>query len=334
MKGVSAVIATILILMITVSLAASAYIFFSSTLSATQQTGEKQIASTTQKLSTQFNVESVKGNTIYVRNNGIGDLANLTVFVDNVLVNTSMSPIKSGGTGSVTVSSFIDYSSAKSMKVGAGALFNSLTLTSLQGYDNLAAHWKFDEPAGAIYFADSSGNNFQGSCFSSQYCPASGATGKVNKAANFDKVDDYIQVSDSSVLQLTNRGSIEAWIYKNQNGGGIVSKTSGSGYYLIDQGGQIVFGWLYSAATSNQVVPTGSWNHIAATYDGAQLKVYINGYLDKTQSYIGSASSTGAMLYIGMTTAGTRYGGLIDELRIWNRTLSGDEIEAHYLDGK
>ncbi len=334
MKGVSAVVATILILLITVSLAASAYVWFNSIVSSTEQTGEKQIASTMQKLSTQFNVEGVKGNTVYVRNNGLGDLANLTVFVDNVLVNTSMPTIKAGETGSVTINSFIDYSSAKSMKVGAGALFSSLTLTSLQGYDNLVAYWKFDEPTGATSFADSSGSRNDGSCFSVPSCPTSGATGKVNKAVTFDKIDDLMQVADSNSLKLTNKGSIEAWIYKNQNGGGIAQKTGGNGYFLEEWNDKMLFGWGVGNTQSNQVIPTGSWNHLAVTYDGAQLKIYINGYLDKTQAYTGSADSGSRKLYIGTDRSGMKYGGMIDEFRIWNRTLSADEITAHYLEGK
>lgn len=72
----------------------------------------------------------------------------------------------------------------------------------------------------------------------------------------------------------------------------------------------------------------GKWVHVACTYDGAGMKIYINGNLDN------SASKTGSIVYdespscFGWQGGGSTYWG--DELAIWNRALSGEEISNLY----
>ena len=71
--------------------------------------------------------------------------------------------------------------------------------------------------------------------------------------------------------------------------------------------------------------------HIAATFDGSVMKIYVNGILDKTKTVSPAAqiSSNAQALGIGATnTGGSRYQGAIDDLRIYNVALSDADISS------
>jgi hypothetical protein len=73
-------------------------------------------------------------------------------------------------------------------------------------------------------------------------------------------------------------------------------------------------------------LPLNTWTHVAATYDGATLRLYINGAQVSSQPHSGAiVTSTGA-LRIGGDSAGEYFQGLLDEIRIYNRALSPSEI--------
>jgi len=85
--------------------------------------------------------------------------------------------------------------------------------------------------------------------------------------------------------------------------------------------------------SSPSVVTAGSFQHIAASYDGNNIKLYHNGTLATTQAVGAANFNTGDPINIGMenlTTAGTfdLFKGEIDELSIYNRALTDQEIAA------
>jgi hypothetical protein len=93
------------------------------------------------------------------------------------------------------------------------------------------------------------------------------------------------------------------------------------------------FIYLESAST----VPTGMWTHIAAAYDGAAVKIYINGQLD-AMLHVGAIvpGQTTQPLRIGHTNepAQTFFKGLIDEVGIYTRALSAVEIDTIFTAGR
>jgi flagellin-like protein len=86
MRGVSEVIAIILILMITISLAGLAYMFMSTTMSDTTTAASSTVSSTTNTMLKSFRVESIHDNTVYIRNTGTADLYNVSVYVNDTPV--------------------------------------------------------------------------------------------------------------------------------------------------------------------------------------------------------------------------------------------------------
>ena len=74
------------------------------------------------------------------------------------------------------------------------------------------------------------------------------------------------------------------------------------------------------------------WHHLIGTYDGSILKLYIDGLLDSTDDSPGSCSNPNINFQIGRWVGGSSqyFNGLIDEVRIYNRVLSAEEIRFHY----
>lgn len=86
-------------------------------------------------------------------------------------------------------------------------------------------------------------------------------------------------------------------------------------------------------AISKDTIQVGKWNHIAMTYDGSlavdNLKIYLNGKLEDTQTAVGGMTLPNGPLLIGGNVY-YLFNGLMDEVRIWNHTLTSVEISSRF----
>ena len=74
---------------------------------------------------------------------------------------------------------------------------------------------------------------------------------------------------------------------------------------------------------------SNTWTHLTASYDGANLRLYVNGTQVASRAVSGSMlASTGVLRIGGNNTWGEWYGGLIDDIRIYNRALTPSEVQA------
>jgi hypothetical protein len=89
-------------------------------------------------------------------------------------------------------------------------------------------------------------------------------------------------------------------------------------------------GGALRAVTGTAVLPTNAWTHIAVTYDGANMRFYVNGVQVRAVLRSGAIAATGGALHIGGNDVwgGEFFKGLIDEVRVYNRALSAAEIAA------
>ena len=162
---------------------------------------------------------------------------------------------------------------------------------------------------------------------------------------SFDGVNDYVNCGNDTSLNITGTAiTMEAWIYptsfKSQVWqGNIISKegTTGTGYMLrAGAGGKLNInvgsgGPWNELTSSTNVLTLNTWQHVAGTFDGAFLRLYVNGVLTdsiaKTVSIVGSSSVN---LYLGESPAyaGRYFPGRIDEVRIWNIVRTQAEIQA------
>lgn len=81
--------------------------------------------------------------------------------------------------------------------------------------------------------------------------------------------------------------------------------------------------------TANTALNANTWYHVAATYDGSSMKLYINGVLDASKSQTGSVNSNGAFNVGYLYNTSRNFNGKIDEVRVWKRALSQTEISQN-----
>jgi hypothetical protein len=224
---------------------------------------------------------------------------------------------------------------------------------------DLVGFWKFDEGSGDVA-EDLSGYGNDGNLTAngSSAKPTWTYGCKFGSCLEFDGVDDYVEVPDDASLD-TAFGTLvwtkEAWVYPRSwaNWAAIVDKmTSGywsnslGGIWASDQGGfTAVIGSGEPGNPPGSVVyvhfkpPLNAWYHVVAVADGEKIYLYLNGELKGSAvitDYIKSTlTPNDAPVIIGKRTAdiGPSFDGTIDEVRIYNRALSPEEIKAHYQEG-
>jgi hypothetical protein len=153
---------------------------------------------------------------------------------------------------------------------------------------------------------------------------------------NFDGIDDNINFKNNFNLDNGNF-SIEVWIKSNATNANtqtIISKhlspSSTDGYDLRLVNNRISFNWNNNSIIANHAIDINRWYHIAVTFNGTDYKLYIDGILDKTASGVNPTLNNidyivGAMSQ-NTDTPYNYYNGYADELRIWNTTLTVDQI--------
>ncbi len=210
--------------------------------------------------------------------------------------------------------------------------------TSASLSNGLVAHYKLDGTSGIV--VDETGN-YSGT----NNGALRGETGKLDKAFDFDGVDDYVDTGYGNGV-IFNEITISAWVYTEDtdDASGIVcsrkysnENDSNYGALNIGHGNQIpdfTIKDIGSAQSSDGMIIKYQWVMLTGTYDGSTLKIYINGQLKGTGAGTGSWIPT-ANFEIGrdnmrLYETGRWYDGKIDDVRIWDRALSTSEIVELY----
>ena len=166
---------------------------------------------------------------------------------------------------------------------------------------------------------------------------------------SFDGSDDYLEITNAPDLNPTGAITLEAWIYQvagQYQNVPIISKDNVSSqrqYFLtIASSGKFrahvgtsVSGMVYFDGSTS--VQLGGWYHVAMTYNGTNLILYVNGSQDGSAAASGTIVTGSDPLRIGGSYSGGwgnyKFNGLIDEPTIYNRALSAAEISALYVAG-
>ena len=370
MRGISAIIAVVLILLITVSLAAGAYLFLSMTMSQTTTAAQQGISQTMTQMTKSFTIEAVSDGKIWVRNTGQVPISNLTIYIDGAPANTSNVVIQPGEVGVIQIYDAVDFSRPREIEIPGGTTTESKVVTGESLRDpSLVGYWKFDEGTGTTT-ADSSGNGNDGStmrgarafaettdlCSNQPLCP-SWAVGKYGSALLFNGNNSLVKINDSNSLDNDYEFTLSAWINpKNCSDiGGLSGSIIGKWYTSPSYGDYIL--WLdaksckpvftvarndttfqSSGLTADINVSLNQWSFVVATFNRSLMKIYINGTLVGNQTAPFDHTELKEYdhddVYIGALWTGYyAFNGTIDEVRIYNRALSADEIWNHYVHG-
>jgi glucose/arabinose dehydrogenase len=195
------------------------------------------------------------------------------------------------------------------------------------------AAYNFDEGSGATA-TDVTGNNHTGTLTNGPVWTA----GKFGSGLSFDGVNDMVSVADSNMLDLSTGMTLSAWVFPTATSGvrDIIIKEGSNVdiYNLYARNGQgnpesNVFVGGTNRTAVGPVLTTNTWTHVAGTYDGATLKLFLNGVQAATLSVSGAMpASTGALRIGGNSLWGENFLGIIDDVRVYNRALTATEIQA------
>lgn len=207
------------------------------------------------------------------------------------------------------------------------------------GTNGLVSWWKFDEGIGTTAY-DSAGNN-NGTIYGATW-----TTGLIDGALSFDGADDYVNVADNPSLRFgqSSSFSIALWVKPVSTGELLCKMQTGEKYgsfcyeiqynsvnknftFVIENSGNS----YTTTSTPLNSAPPGSWYFVTGIYDNMSMKIYLNSQLAGTATFSGgTTSNSDHSLAIGVraydSTLESYFHGIIDDVRIYNRSLNQGEI--------
>ena len=209
--------------------------------------------------------------------------------------------------------------------VGASTVFGKET--------DLAAGYLFNESSGDLI--DVSGNGEDGTV----YGATQGVEGIVGGAYDFDGSDDHVELTD---IDITSEITIFIWAYRENLGGKsgprLISKNVDV-WRLRDKNdnGSLFFEIETSDGSASPALSyeNETWFCAVARYDGSNVEIFKNGELSQSENLSGDIATSNDNIYIafeasGVADPGDRWQGKADHTRLYDSTLTSDEIDALY----
>ncbi len=166
-----------------------------------------------------------------------------------------------------------------------------------------------------------------------------------NKTITFSSATSYADAGNSTDFDFTNKVTVMSWIHPTtySDWDKIVMKswTSDIDPWSIfrltltnDNDGtegaifSVTISGIDYGVTASNTVPLNTWTHVAGTYDGANLKLYINGILSQTLALSGNLDTNSEPVYIGKHRHNNinTFIGKIDGVKIWNTALTETQV--------
>jgi len=200
----------------------------------------------------------------------------------------------------------------------------------------LVAAYSFNEGSGGVV-ADASGHGLTGTITGASWT----TQGRFGNALSFNGTSAMVTVASNALLNMTTAMTLEAWVFPTAQGTlwrNVIIKERPGGevynlYSNVDTSVPTVYvdptptTWLDARGTTQ--LPLNAWTHLAATYDGTMLRLYVNAVQVGSRPVSGAlVTSTGALRIGGNSIWGEFFQGTIDEIRIYNRALTQGEIQT------
>jgi len=202
----------------------------------------------------------------------------------------------------------------------------------------LVGCWNFDEANGQI-LRDSSGHENHGRIHGAQWVKSGSG-----HALRFDGVDDYVDCGNRASLDIRGPVTLSAWVRPmtaSAQEPGVVGKYFESYALTLYRGG---CWWYISGGGNNASAPlckTGLWHHVAGTFDGEWMRLYVNGYeVAKNKSKANTVNAGKSFLmgrivpdpdaHDAASQARGHFQGLLDDVRVYDRALPLREVITQY----
>lgn len=204
---------------------------------------------------------------------------------------------------------------------------------------NLIGWWPFSGDANDRWFQSNHATVYGATLTTDRY-------DRSNAAYDFDGINDYMLVNNTCFNNGWNEWSISLWVrlvnppnainvFFNTSPHTAVGLSAGTGPTYKVGVGNAVGTWVYldpNLAPTNSNYVTNEWQQICVVRSGLNLKFYINGVVDKQYTLSGAPADAYCKLYFGKCDCGPgEYAkAKIDDIGIWSRALTQDEVTALY----
>ena len=204
------------------------------------------------------------------------------------------------------------------------SLIGSITTNVQAAQPNLVLYLPFDEGSGSTA-NDESGNGNEGVING----VPTWVTGVSGWALQLDGNNDNVIVNNTDILESVNALTIACWVK--------ISYSTSFGYFIMASG----FGlWQVGNETglaihlpltdsAKGLTLIDEWKQITGTYDGTDIKYYVDGVLVDTFNHPGTMDVDSRLFIVGFFST-TYWAGFIDEICVWNKTLTDEEVENHF----
>ena len=197
---------------------------------------------------------------------------------------------------------------------------------------DLIGHWRLDETSGTVA-ADDSGNGNDGTLNGDPQWVA----GMVGGALLLDGDGDYVDCGNDAIFDITDEITLSIWVNANDmlNGENNCWLGKGDNTYAIKHqtGNYLEFfvydgSWHSTSYTTDLDSLNGDWHHMAGTFDGTDLRFYLDGEEAATLAFAGNIGTATHAVTIGENSqaTGRYFDGMLDDARIYNRALAPEEI--------
>jgi len=214
--------------------------------------------------------------------------------------------------------------------------------------EGLVGYWTFDDGSGdfAADALEANPGTLNGPVW---------ADGIVGGALDFDGFNDWVDFGTSDVFKLYPPLSVEVWIYPRETTDSwVISKGDKRFRYLalgflapVPWDPENLYFWVESAGSDidgpewvhQEGLETGRWHHVVGVHDGENLTLWVDGSPRETKpSPVWNHDSSTAPLTAGnepsyFNDANKWFDGLMDEMAIYDRALTEEEIETHHRNG-
>jgi hypothetical protein len=241
--------------------------------------------------------------------------------------------VSTGTSGSGNLTAYFDRASINRTELGPSTREPTPSET-----ENPVSLWRLNE-TGGTKAADTMGVA-PGTYVNGPTLAVPGIVGDgVDTAASFDGVNDYVAIAPTAPLNMKDGVTLEAWAKADSLQGSMIRRNNSYELRPRSDGSVLFRVWIGDTARSltsaADTVSAGDVHHLVGTYDGASMKIYVDG------SQVASTPQTGTMthddntLYIGRNDySNTYFDGIIDEPAIYSGALSAGTIRDHFEEGK